>query len=85
MRVRQNGTDTSVRFTSADWLAICIGCTALLAGLLVLVLAGGTIASAIGICLLGVGGVALVSLVFLLVGESEDRHYKRVRSEREHH
>ena len=26
-------------------------------------------------CLLGVAGVAFVSLVFLLVGESEDREY----------
>jgi hypothetical protein len=75
MRARQN--DTTRRFTSADWLAVCIGCAALLAGVLVLVLAHGTIASAVGIFLLGVGGVAFVSLAFLLVGESEDRHYRK--------
>jgi hypothetical protein len=63
------------RFTSADWTAIAIGCAALVAGILLLLLAHGTVASAIGICLLGVGGVAFVSLAFLLVGESEDRHY----------
>jgi|GEM_PF-5840832 len=75
MRARQN--DTTRRFTSADWLAVCIGCVALLSGVLVLVLAHGAIPSAIGIFLLGVSGVAFVSLVFLLVGESEDRHYRK--------
>jgi hypothetical protein len=73
MRVRQN--ETARRFTAADWLAVFIGCAALVAGVLVLVLAHGTIASAIGICLLGASGIAFVSLAFLLVGESEDRHY----------
>jgi len=73
MHMRQN--ETTSRFTSADRLAVCIGCVALLAGLLVLALAHGTIASASGICLLGISGVAFVALVFLLVGESEDRHY----------
>jgi hypothetical protein len=81
MRVRQN--ETTRRFTSADRLAVCIGCAALLAGVLVLVLAHGTIAFAIGTGLLGVCGVAFVALVFLLVGESEDRHYRRERYERE--
>lgn len=75
MRARRK--DTTRRFTSADRLAVCIGCAALLTGVLVLVLAHGTIALAIGIFLLGVGGVAFVSLVFLLVGESEDRHYRK--------
>jgi hypothetical protein len=31
----------------------------------------------VGICLLGVAGIAFVSLAFLLVGESEDREYGR--------
>lgn len=75
MRAQQN--ERTRRFTSADRLAVFIGCIALLAGILVLVLAHGTIASAIGICLLGASGVAFVSLVFLLVGEGEDRHYRR--------
>jgi hypothetical protein len=65
------------RFTSADRLAVCVVCAALLAGALVLALTHGAIASAIGIFLLGVSGVALVSLAFLLVGESEDRHYRK--------
>lgn len=73
MRARQN--KRARRLTSADRLAVCIGCAALLAGVLVLVLTHGTIFSAIGIFLLGLSGVAFVSLAFLLVGESEDRHY----------
>lgn len=75
MRTRQN--NMAMRFTSADRLAICIGCVALLVGVLVVVLAHGTIASIIGVCLLGVSGIAFVSLAFLLVGESEDRHYRK--------
>lgn len=75
MRVRQH--DTIRHFTSADRLAVCIGCVALLAGVLVLVLARDVIASAVGIFLLGTSGVAFVSLAFLLVGESEDRHYRK--------
>jgi hypothetical protein len=75
MRARQD--ETTRLFTSADRLAVCIGCAALIAGVLVLALAHGTIAFAVGIFLLGVSGVAFVSLVFLLVGESEDRHYRK--------
>ncbi len=75
MRTRQN--NTRMRVTSADRLAICIGCVALLVGVLVVVLAHGTIAFIIGVSLLGVSGIAFVSLAFLLVGESEDRHYRK--------
>jgi amino acid transporter len=64
------------RLTSADRTAIIIGCAALVAGILVLSLAHGTVPAAIGIFLLGLCGIALVALVFLLVGESEDRHYR---------
>ena len=67
----------SRRFTSANRLAVCVGCSALVAGIVVLTLAHGILATAIGICLLGAAGVALVALVFLLVGESEDRHYRK--------
>jgi hypothetical protein len=62
--------------TTADRTAIGIGCAALVAGILVLALAHGTVPSAIGIFLLGLCGIAFVALVFLLVGESEDRHYR---------
>jgi hypothetical protein len=46
---------------------------ALLAGLVVLLAAGGTGASIVGAGLLGLAGIAFVALAFLLVGESEDR------------
>jgi hypothetical protein len=67
----------SKRFTSADRIAIATGLLTLAAGVVVLILARGILASTIGVCLLGVAGVAFVALVFLLVGESEDRHYRK--------
>ena len=63
------------RLTSADRVAVIIGCAALLAGVLTLSLTSGTVAEVIGICLVGLSGIAFVSLAFLLVGESEDRQY----------
>jgi hypothetical protein len=45
----------------------------LVAGVVLVALAGGVALAAIGWGLVGVGGVVLVSLAFLLVGESEDR------------
>jgi hypothetical protein len=45
---------------------------ALVAGIVVLVLAGSLAATVVAIVLLGLAGIALVALVFLLVGESED-------------
>lgn len=65
--------DTTRRLTSADRAAIGIGVAALLAGVLVLSLANGAVPTVIGSCPIGFCGLALVSLVFLLVGESEDR------------
>jgi hypothetical protein len=50
---------------------------ALFAGALVLVLAGDLAADVVAIVLLGLGGIALVALVFLLVGESEDDDRRR--------
>jgi hypothetical protein len=71
------GDERTRRVTSADRTAIGIGCAALVAGILVLSLAHGTVASVTGICLLGLCGVAFVALAFLLVGESEDRYYRK--------
>jgi hypothetical protein len=68
---------TTRRLTSADRAAVGIGCAALVAGVLVLSLAHGIVSVVIGIFLLGLCGVAFVALVFLLVGESEDRHYRK--------
>jgi hypothetical protein len=50
---------------------------ALVAGIVLLLAAGGVAAMVAGIVLLGLGGIALVSLVFLLVGEGEDRDRMR--------
>jgi hypothetical protein len=69
--------EATTRLTSADWTAICVGSAALVAGILVLLLAHGILATVVGIFLLGLFGVAFVSLVFLLVGESEDREYRK--------
>ena len=56
---------------------MAVGCIALVAGVLLLLLAHGTVASIVGIFMLGVCGIAFVALVFLLVGESEDREYRK--------
>jgi len=37
----------------------------------------GVVVVTIGLVVLGIGGVLLVSLAFLIVGESEDRHRER--------
>lgn len=42
-------------------------------GVVLLVVGGPVLVSAIGWALVGIAGVLLVSLAFLLVGESEDR------------
>ena len=62
-------------WTTADLAALCGGLACLLAGVVLLAFASGFAAMLVGICLLGIAGVAFVSLVFLLVGESEDREY----------
>ena len=59
-------------------VAIAVGVVTLIAGIVVLAVGGGgtgaTIAAAM---LLGIAGVAFVSLVFLLVGESEEADRER--------
>lgn len=70
------------RLTFADRLAIAVGGTALVAGIVVLALNLGTIASIIGASLLGLCGIAFIALLFLLIGESEDRHYQREGTQR---
>ncbi|MCW3015649.1 MAG: hypothetical protein JWO02_2741 [Solirubrobacterales bacterium] len=52
---------------------------ALASGTAVLTLTAGTTGTAIGQTLLGIAGVGVVSLMFLLVGESEDRERDRER------
>src|SRR3954468_6783849 len=65
------------RFTFADHLAAWVGCVALLAGVALLALTDDTTGAVIGACLLGLCGVAWISLVFLLIGEGEERHRRR--------
>jgi MFS family permease len=59
---------------------ILIAALALLAVGIVLAAVGNVWVSAVGWGLFGIGGVVLVSLAFLLVGESEDRD--RIRNPR---
>jgi hypothetical protein len=73
MRTRRAGSP----WTTADLAALCGGLACLLAGIVLLAFVSGFGAMLVGICLLGVAGIAFVSLAFLLVGESEDREYGR--------
>jgi hypothetical protein len=61
--------------TGADRLVVAVGSLCLIAGVIVLAIGAGFAASIVGVGLLGLAGIAFVSLAFLLVGESEDRDY----------
>ena len=60
-----------------SWMAhpriLAVGVLLLVGGTVLGLVANPILLSAIGWGLFGVGGVVLLSLVFLLVGESEDR------------
>jgi uncharacterized membrane-anchored protein len=56
---------------------LAIGFVALIAGIAMTAVDNGVVVVTIGLVLLGLGGVLLVSLAFLMVGESEDRHRER--------
>jgi hypothetical protein len=58
-------------------VAIGVGALTLLAGVAVLVLAGGTGATIAAAMLLGIAGIAFVSLIFLIVGQSEEDDRER--------
>ncbi len=58
------------------WI-LATGVALVVGGTVLGLVAGPLLLSAIGWGLFGVGGVVLVSLAFLLVGESEDRHRAR--------
>jgi hypothetical protein len=58
-------------------LLIAIAVAALIAGGVMTATDNGVVVVTIGLVVLGIGGVMLVSLAFLLVGESEDRHRER--------
>ena len=58
-------------------IILAIGLVTLIAGIAMTATDNGVVIVTIGLLLLGVGGVSLVSLAFLMVGESEDRHRER--------
>ena len=58
-------------------IILAIGVVTLIAGIAMTATDNGVVVVTIGLLLLGIGGVALVSLAFLMVGESEDRHRER--------
>jgi UPF0716 family protein affecting phage T7 exclusion len=66
-----------MRLTRSDLFAIAVGVLALVGGVVTLVVSPGFTASVIGACLLGVSAVAFVAFAFLLVGESEERAYRK--------
>jgi len=58
-------------------IILAIGLVTLIAGIAMTATDNGVVVVTIGLGLLGVGGVLLVSLAFLMIGESEDRHRER--------
>jgi hypothetical protein len=63
--------------TRADLFTATVGTLALVAGLVLVLAVGKTVASIVGAGLLGLAGIAFVALAFLLVGESEDRDRRK--------
>ena len=61
-------------FSGADRIAVAVGVLALLGGVVLLIVASSDTLAIVGACLLGLAGIALVSLFFLLVGEGEERN-----------
>ena len=58
-------------------LLTAVGVVALIVGIVMTATDRGVVVVTIGLVVLGIGGVLLVSLAFLIVGESEDRHRER--------
>src|SRR5690349_8664537 len=58
-------------------IILAIGLVTLIAGGVMTAQDNGVVVVTIGLLLLGIGGVLLVSLAFLMIGESEDRHRER--------
>jgi hypothetical protein len=58
-------------------IILAIGLVTLIAGIAMTATDNGVVVVTIGLLLLGIGGVSLVSLAFLMIGESEDRHRER--------
>jgi hypothetical protein len=56
---------------------LTIGIVTTIVGIAMTATDNGVVVVTIGLVALGIGGVLLVSLAFLAVGESEDRHRER--------
>ena len=54
-------------------LSVALAFAALAAGVVLLTAVAGEVAMVAGIALVGLAGIGLVALVFLLVGQGEDR------------
>jgi hypothetical protein len=54
-------------------VVVALALVALVGGIALLVAVDGVVAMVAGIVLVGLAGIALVSLAFLLVGQGEDR------------
>ena len=67
------GTQPNPGWPSGNVLILGGAILSLVAGVVVLAALAGVAATVAGIVLLGLGGIALVSLVFLVVGQGEDR------------
>jgi hypothetical protein len=65
-----------LQLTIADRVALLLGALSVVAGVVLLFATDDTVWMIVAAGLLGLGGIALVGLLFLLVGESEDRHYR---------
>ncbi len=61
----------------ANAIIVSIALLALLAGVVLLAAVAGVVALVAGIVLIGLAGITLVSLVFLRIGQSEDRDRSR--------
>jgi hypothetical protein len=68
---------TRQQLTSADRVAIGIALFSFAGGVALLAGVRGFTASIFGVFLVGIAAIAAVSLAFLLIGESEDRHYRK--------
>lgn len=56
---------------------LVFGLVTLIAGIAMTAADFGVVVVTIGLVVLGIGGVTLVSLLFLVIGEGEDRHRER--------
>jgi hypothetical protein len=54
-------------------IILCVALLALAGGVALLIAGGGVAATVGGILLIGLAGIGLVSLVFLIIGQGEDR------------